>query len=459
MSDLLRENKNGWETVNDSEKKEIYDFCDGYINFLNSAKTERLAVTEAIKIAESYGYCDVSLKENLKFGDKVYFNNRGKGLYIAHIGKEDITKGINFVVAHIDSPRLDLKGNPLYEDCDMALLKTHYYGGIKKYQWTAMPVSLIGVVYKNDGTKVDFSIGETPGDPVFCVSDLLPHLASKQMSKKLSEAITGESLNLVVGSIPDNSENDKFKTAILKILNEKYGICEKDFVTAEIEAVPAFKATDIGFDRSMIGGYGQDDRVCAYTALKAVCESENPEKTVACVLVDKEEIGSMGNTGMLSAAFEYATAMLIKMTKGEYNEFMKLETFRNSKCMSADVNGAVDPNYPEVNEKNNAAILGHGPTLTKFTGSRGKAGTSDASAELMSAVRYVFDKNNVTWQIGELGKVDEGGGGTIAQYAANLDIDTVDCGTALLSMHSPFEIASKFDVFMTYKAYKAFLTL
>ena len=459
MSEILKENKNGWETVSTDEKKEIFKFCDEYKNFLNSAKTERLAVKEAIKIAESYGYCDISAKDTLKTGDKVYFNNRGKGLYIAHIGKKDITEGINFVVAHIDSPRLDLKANPLYEDSDMALLKTHYYGGIKKYQWTAMPVSLIGVVYKKDGAKVDFSIGEDDNDPVFCVSDLLPHLAAKQMQKKMSEGISGESLNLIVGSIPDNAENDKFKSAVMTILNEKYGICEKDFVTAEIEAVPAFKAKDSGLDRSLVGGYGQDDRVCAYTSLRAILESESPEKTVACVLVDKEEIGSMGNTGMLSGAFEYATALIISKMKGTYNEFMKLETFRNSKCMSADVNAAVDPNYPEVNEKNNAAFLGHGPTLTKFTGSRGKAGTSDANAELMSAVRCVFDKNNVVWQTGELGRVDEGGGGTIAQYAANLDIETVDCGTALLSMHSPFEIASKFDIYMTYKAYKAFITL
>lgn len=445
--------------ISEAEKKEVFQFCDGYIRFLNASKTERLAISEAVRIAESEGFCDVATKDRLEPGDKVYFNNRGKGLYLAVIGTEDITKGINFVVAHVDSPRLDLKVNPLYEDSDMALLKTHYYGGIKKYQWTATPMSLIGVVYKKDGSKVEISIGEDEKDPVFCVSDLLPHLASKQMQKKLGEAIEGESLNLLFGSIPDDSEKDKFKMTVLKLLNEKYGICEDDFVTAEIEAVPAFPAKDMGLDRSMIGGYGQDDRVCAYTALRAICEEAAPKKTVACVLVDKEEIGSMGNTGMKSASFEYTTALLIAKAKGDYSELMKLETFRNSKCMSADVNAAVDPNYPEVNEKNNAAIFGHGPTLTKFTGSRGKSGTSDASAEFMLEVRSVFDKYNVVWQTGELGKVDIGGGGTIAQYAANLDIEVVDCGTALLSMHAPLEVASKLDIYMTYKAYKAFITL
>ena len=270
MSELLRESKNGWERVSAEEKNDIFQFCSSYVQYLNASKTERLAVNEAIKIAENSGFCDISQKETLKPGDKVYFNNRGKGLYLANIGTEDITSGINFVVAHIDSPRLDLKANPLYEDSDMALFKTHYYGGIKKYQWTAMPMSLIGVVFKKDGTKVDFSIGEDEGDPVFCVSDLLPHLASKQMQKKLSEAIEGESLNVIIGSMPEDCEKDKFKTAVMKILNEKYGITEQDFVSAEIEVVPAFRATDLGLDRSMVGGYGQDDRVCAYAALRAL---------------------------------------------------------------------------------------------------------------------------------------------------------------------------------------------
>ena len=459
MSELLKTNKNGWETISNDEKNQIFQFCDGYIQYLNASKTERLAVNEAIRIAQENGFCDVATKDSLKPGDKVYFNNRDKGVYLAVIGTEDITSGINFVIAHVDSPRLDLKANPLYEDSDMALFKTHYYGGIKKYQWTSMPVSLIGVVYKKDGTKVEICIGEDENDPMFCVSDLLPHLASKQMQKKATEIIDGENLNILIGSIPEDTEKDKFKTSVIKLLNEKYGIDESDFVTAEIEAVPAFKARDLGFDRSMVGGYGQDDRVCAYTALRAICEAKQPAKTVACVLVDKEEIGSMGNTGMKSAAFEYVTALLISKTKGDYNEFMKLATFRNSKCISADVNAAVDPNYPEVSEKNNAAFFGHGPTLTKYTGSRGKSGTSDASAEFLSVVCGVFNKHQVIWQTGEMGKVDIGGGGTIAQYVANLDVEVVDCGTALLSMHAPLEVASKFDIYMTYKAYKAFLTL
>ncbi len=456
MSELMRTVKNGWEHLEKADKQDVFEFNHSYIQFLNHAKTERLAIKEAISLAEASGFCDITKKQHLVPGDKVYFNNREKGLYLFSIGKEEITSGIHFVIAHVDSPRLDLKANPLYEDAEMALLKTHYYGGIKKYQWTAIPLSLIGVVCKKDGTKVDICIGEDANDPVFCVSDLLPHLASKQMQKKGSELIEGESLNLIIGSIPDDCEQDKFKTAIMKILNQKYGINEDDFVSAELEAVPAFRATDLGLDRSMIGGYGQDDRVCAFAALRAICDLNTPNKTVACVLVDKEEIGSMGNTGMKSAAFEYAVAQVIYKLNENYNELQKLETFRNSKCISADVNAAFDPNYPEVNEKNNAAYLGRGPVLTKFTGSRGKSGTSDANAEFVSIMRNVFDKNEIIWQTGELGRVDIGGGGTIAQFAANLDMEVVDCGPALLSMHAPFEIASKFDVYMTYKAYNAF---
>ncbi len=456
MSELMRTIKNGWEHLEKADKQDVFGFNNSYIQFLNHSKTERLAIKEAINLAEASGFCDITKKQHLFPGDKVYFNNREKGLYLFSIGKEEITSGIHFVIAHVDSPRLDLKANPLYEDAEMALLKTHYYGGIKKYQWTAIPLSLIGVVCKKDGTKIDICIGEDVNDPVFCVSDLLPHLASKQMQKKGSELIEGESLNIIIGSIPDDCEQDKFKTAIMKILNQKYGINEEDFVSAELEAVPAFRATDLGLDRSMIGGYGQDDRVCAFAALRAICDLDAPNKTVACVLVDKEEIGSMGNTGMKSAAFEYAVAQVVSKLKENYNELQKLETFRNSKCISADVNAAFDPNYPEVNEKNNAAYLGRGPVLTKFTGSRGKSGTSDANAEFVSIIRNVFDKNEVIWQTGELGRVDIGGGGTIAQFAANLDMEVVDCGPALLSMHAPFEVASKFDVYMTYKAYKAF---
>ena len=457
MDNLKYETKNGWEEITDSEKSEIFDFSKGYISYLDNGKTERLACREAVKLAKEKGFCDLEAMDSLKAGDKVYLVNRDKSVYLAVIGKEDIEKGINFVISHIDSPRIDLKQNPLYEDGEMALLKTHYYGGIKKYQWTALPLSLIGVVALENGTTIDVSIGEDDSDPVFCISDLLPHLATKQMQKKLHEGIEGEALNIIIGSIPDKEqEKEKFRSTILNILNEKYGIKEEDFLSAELEAVPNAKARDVGFDRSMVGAYGHDDRVCAYTSLAAILEEENPEKTAVCVLVDKEEIGSMGNTGMRSAFFEYATALLIEKTKGTYNELSLKRTFRNSDCLSSDVNSAYDPTYPEVNDRKNCAYLGHGIVMTKFTGSRGKSGTSDASAEFVAKIRSIFNKANIIWQTAELGKVDEGGGGTIAQYVANLDVNVIDCGVALLSMHAPFEIASKLDIYMAYKAYKAF---
>ncbi len=459
MSALLKENKNGWENITDAEKTAIFDFCEDYKNFIDKAKTERLAAKKAVEIAKSYGFVDLNTKETLSCGDKVYFVNREKSVYLAIIGKEDITNGINFVVAHLDAPRIDIKSNPLYEDGEMALLKTHYYGGVRKYQWVSLPLSLIGVVFKKDGTKVDINIGEDDNDPVFYITDLAPHLAKNQAQKKMSECIEGESLNIIIGSTTDACEKDKFKTSVMKILNEKYGITEDDFSSAEIEAVPNAKARDVGLDRSMIGAYAHDDRVCAYTALMALCNTENPEKTTACVLVDKEEIGSMGNTGMKSASFEYVTATLIAKAKKDYNEYMKLTLFKNSCCLSADVTAAFDPNYPEVNDKYNAAFIGHGITISKYTGSGGKYDTSDANAEFVSKVRSCFEENGVMWQMGELGKVDVGGGGTIAQYIANLNVDVLDCGTALLSLHAPVELASKFDIYMSYKAYCAFYSM
>ncbi len=459
MSDLLKENKNGWETVTDAEKTAIFDFCEGYRNFIDSAKTERLAVKKAVEAAKEHGFVDLNSKETLKPGDKVYFVNREKSVYLAVIGKEDITNGINFIIAHLDAPRIDIKANPLYESNEMALLKTHYYGGIRKYQWITIPLSLIGVVYKKDGSCVDINIGENDNDPVFYITDLAPHLAKDQAQKKMAECIEGENLNIIIGSATADSEKDKFKASVMQILNEKYGITEEDFQSAEIEAVPNAKARDVGLDRSMIGAYAHDDRVCSYTALMAMCDTENPEKTIACVLVDKEEIGSMGNTGMKGAAFEYVTAMLISKSKEDYNELMKMTLFRNSSCLSADVTTAFDPSYPEVNDRLNAAYLGHGVSVAKYTGSRGKYDTSDANAEFVSKVRKCFDENGVKWQMAELGKVDQGGGGTIAQYVANLDVDVLDCGTALLSMHAPMELASKYDIYMTYKAYKAFYGL
>lgn len=459
MSNLLKESKNGWETVTDAEKQSIFDFCDGYKNFINNSKTERLAVKSAVKIAKEHGFVDLNESESLKPGDKVYFVNREKSVYLAVIGKEDITQGINFIIAHLDAPRIDIKANPLYEAGDMALLKTHYYGGLRKYQWITIPLSLIGVVYKKDGSCVEINIGEDDNDPVFYISDLAPHLAKDQVQKKMSDCIEGENLNIVLGSMTTDSESDKFKTSVMKLLNEKYGITEEDFQSAEIEAVPSLKARDIGLDRSLIGAYAHDDRVCSYTALMALCDTEAPQKTIACVLVDKEEIGSMGNTGMKGAAFEYITATLISKYKSDYNEYMKMTLFRNSACLSGDVTTAFDPNFSEVNDKLNAAYLGHGVSVAKYTGSRGKYDTSDANAEFVSKVRSCFDKNGVMWQMAELGKVDQGGGGTIAQYVANLDVDVLDCGTALLSMHAPMEVASKYDIYMTYKAYKAFYGL
>lgn len=456
MSNLLKENKNGWETTTDAQKSDIFDFCEGYKNFINESKTERLAVKNAVKMAEENGFVDLTAKESLKAGDKVYFINREKSIYLAVIGEEDIASGINFIIAHIDAPRIDIKGNPLYESNDLVLLKTHYYGGLRKYQWVTIPLSLIGVVYKKDGSCVDINIGEEESDPIFYITDLAPHLAKNQADKKMSECILGENLNIIIGSMTADCEKDKFKTSVMNILNDKYGICEEDFLSAEIEAVPSVKARDIGVDRSLIGSYAHDDRVCAYTALMALLDAESPKKTTACVLVDKEEIGSMGNTGMKGAAFEYATAMLISKVKGEYNELMKMTTLRNSYCLSADVTTAFDPNFPEVNDSLNAAYIGHGVNVSKYTGSRGKYDTSDANVEFLAKVRKCFAENDIMWQIGELGKVDLGGGGTIAQYVANLDVEVLDCGTALLSMHAPMEVASKFDIFMTYKAYKAF---
>ncbi len=459
MSNLLKENKNGWESVTDAQKKDIFDFCEKYKTFITESKTERLAVKNTLKIAKEHGFADINSKETLKPGDKVYFVNRNKSVYLAVIGEEDITKGINFIISHLDAPRIDIKANPLYEANDLALLKTHYYGGLRKYQWVTIPLSLIGVVYKKDGTCVEINIGENENDPVFYISDLAPHLAKDQIQKKMGECIEGENLNIILGSTTADCEKDKFKTAVMDILSEKYGICEEDFASAEIEAVPSGKARDVGIDRSLIGAYAHDDRVCSYAALMALCSINLPERTVACVLVDKEEIGSMGNTGMKGAAFEYATALLISKVKENYNELMKLETFRNSYCLSADVTTAFDPNFPEVNDKLNAAYLGHGVNVSKYTGSRGKSDTSDANAEFVSKIRNCFNENDVVWQMGELGKVDYGGGGTIAQYVANLDVEVIDCGTALLSMHAPLEIASKFDIFMTYKAYKAFCNI
>ena len=451
---VLYQRDNVYDTPFRDKQKEIFDFSEDYKAFLDSSKTERLSVLTAVKLAEKAGFSLLEEKSELKTGDKIYTLNRGKGIFLAVIGEESLNEGINLVASHVDAPRLDLKPNPLYEDMSLALFKTHYYGGIKKYQWPTIPLALYGVVYLSDGTKVDISIGDNPQDPVFYITDLLPHLATEQMGKKLAQGITGESLNLLVGSIPyeDKDAQERVKLNVLKILNDSYGICEKDFISAELEAVPAYPARDVGFDRSMIAAYGHDDRVCSFTGLRAILDCKNPKKTAVCMLVDKEEIGSMGNTGMQSRFFEHILGEMCDKTGAS----LRL-CITHSTCLSADVGAANDPTYPTVQEKNNAAVLNGGIMLAKYTGSRGKSGSSDASAELVSKIRNLFDKHGIVWQIAELGKVDEGGGGTVAQFVANLDIDTIDCGVPLLSMHAPYEIAAKADVYMAYLAYKAFL--
>ena len=388
-----------WETTD--KQKEINTFCKDYIKFLNNAKTERLAVIEGIKILEKAGFKPLDSFKTLKAGDKVYLSNREKTLFMAVIGEDNMIDGINAVGAHIDSPRLDLKPNPLYEADGMALLKTHYYGGIKKYQWTTIPLSIHGVVVKEDGEKVSISIGEEDDEPVFCITDLLPHLAREQSDKKLRDAITGEELNVLFGGIPyeDKKVKEKVKLNILSILNEKYGMKERDFTSAELEVVPAFKATSVGLDGAFVGGYGQDDRVCAYTSLKAICEIKKPKKTAVCILADKEEVGSMGNTGMESRAFEFFVADLMSK-KGEYEELALKKCLANSKMLSADVDAGYDPTYPSVMEKNNSCYLGNGVCVAKYSGHGGKAGGNDASAEFLGSVRKLFEDNDVAWQIG-----------------------------------------------------------
>jgi len=447
------EKLNSWTKLN---KEDVMAFNDKYIDYLNASKTERLAVNEAEKLAVEAGFKYFESVEKLNAGDKVYYKNRGKNIVLAVIGSDDIETGTSIVAAHIDSPRLDLKPSPIYEDSNMTLFKTHYYGGIKKYQWTAIPLSLIGVVIKKDGTTIEVNIGENEGDTVFTVTDLLPHLAQEQMVKKMSEIFTGEDLNVLIGSIPTDCEKDKYKTTILDILKEKYDIEEDDFASAELEVVPQFKAASVGLDRSMVGSYGQDDRVCAFTALSAILEIEAPKKTAICFLADKEEIGSMGNTGMKSRYFENFLAEMILKIKGEYNDLYLRRCLSNSKCLSSDVAAAMDPNYKSVCEPMNSAYFGQGISICKYTGSRGKSSTSDANAEFVALVRKILDDNDIDWQMCELGRVDLGGGGTVAQYIANLDVDTIDVGVGLLSMHAPYEISSKADVYNAYKAYKAF---
>ncbi len=448
------ERKSAWDKITD--KKIVFKFCDDYIKYLDNGKTERLCVEYSKKIAEENGFVNIDTVSDLKPGMKIYKINRAKNIVLSVIGSEDIEKGFNLVAAHIDSPRLDLKQIPLYEDSGMAMFKTHYYGGIKKYQWTAIPLSLIGVVVLQDGTVIDVNIGEDENDPVFTISDLLPHLAAEQMEQKLGKAFTGEDLNIIAGSIPSDSEKDKYKETIMNILKEKYSIDEEDFISSELEMVPTFKARSLGLDSSMIAAYGHDDRVCAYTALKAIIDTNAPKRTSVCFLADKEEIGSMGCTGMQSRFFENFVAEMIDKIKPQYSELMLKRAISASMCLSSDVTCAMDPNFKSVSEPMNSAYLGEGVAFAKFTGARGKAATSDANAEFVAKIRKILNDADVAWQMAELGKVDQGGGGTVAQYIANLDMDTIDCGVPLLSMHAPYEVASKVDVYMAYKAYKAF---
>ena len=455
---LFNKKETGWSKIDTREKEAIYSYCNGYMNFMNKSKTEREAVITAKAIAESNGFRDLASYETLNPGDKVYFINREKSMYLAVIGTDKLENGIQIVGAHIDSPRLDLKPNPLYEDSGFAYFKTHYYGGIKKYQWTTIPLSLHGVIVKANGEKITINIGEDDNDPIFTISDLLPHLAQDQMEKKLKNGIDGEDLAVLLGSIPyedDEKCAEKVKLNILNILNQKYNITEADFLSSEIEVVPAFKARSLGFDGSMVAAYGQDDKICAYTSLSAMMTLENVKTTAVCILSDKEEIGSMGNTSMESHMFDYFVSELLNKT-GENRPNLLDKVFCFSRMLSADVDAGFDPLYASVSDRTNAAFLGRGIGLNKYTGARGKSGASDANAEFVAWVRRVLEKNDIRYQISELGKVDVGGGGTIAYILANKGVDVIDCGVPVLSMHAPYEVTSKFDIYTAYRTYKAF---
>ena len=450
---LLYKKKSVWEAADESVPTAAFDYAKGYAAFLDAAKTEREAVKEAIRMATAVGFAPYTLGAKVAPGEKYYYNNRGKSLALFTVGSEPIEQGVRIMAAHIDSPRIDLKQCPLYEEDGMSFFKTHYYGGIRKYQWVATPLSLHGVVVKADGTVIDVCIGEDEGDPIFYINDLLPHLGHETDRKPLGEAIPGEKLNILVGSQPfaDGEENDAIKLNTMKLLYEKYGIVESDFLSAELTVVPAFKARDIGFDRSLIGAYGHDDRVCAYPALSAILECADGEHTLLCILADKEETGSDGNTGMKSDVF-MDLVDAIAASRGANPAVVRA----NSKCLSADVSAAYDPNFPDVFEKRNTPLLSFGVVLTKFTGSRGKSGTNDASAEYIAWLRGIMESAGVVWQAGELGRVDCGGGGTVAKFIAEHNVETVDLGVPVLSMHAPYEAIAKVDLYEAYRAFCAF---
>ena len=451
---LFCKKNHGANVMSDDELSKCYDFAEGYKDYLNQAKTERENVSFVLKMAIENGFTEFDKNKKYVPGDKVYCINRNCNIALAVIGKQGSKNGIKLSIAHIDAPRLDLKPNPLFEKNEIAMFKTHYYGGIKKYQWTAIPLALHGRIVKKDGSFVDVCIGENDDDPKFCITDLLPHLAREQMSKKMSEAISGEDLNVTIGSIPFKSDegSELVKLNILKLLNEKYGIVEEDFISSDLELVPAMKSSDIGFDRSLIGGYAHDDRSCAYPSFKAIFDCKEPEKTVVVLLADKEEIGSTGNTGTKSNFLKYFISDLANIdgVKGR-------DVLSKSKCLSADVNAAYDSTFANNFESMNSSFINKGVVVEKYTGHGGKYDTSEASAEFTGEIRKLLNENNILWQSGELGKVDTGGGGTIAMFIANLNVDVIDIGVPVLSMHAPFEVISKIDLFMTYKPILAFL--
>ena len=452
--ELAYENKNYFTVASKEERKAIFDYAEGYKTFLDNAKTEREACEVAVKMAKDAGFTEYKFGDKLSAGDKKYFVNRGKSVVVFRVGTKNLEEdGFRLIASHIDAPRVDIKQNPLYEEAGLCFLKTHYYGGIKKYQWTTIPLALHGVVVLKNGKKVEIKVGEDPADPVFYIDDLLPHLGAEQMAKGGAKIIEGEQLNVVVGSMPydDEKVEKKIKLTVLNILNEKYGMCEEDFISAELSAVPAYPARDIGFDRALIGAYGHDDRVCAYPALTAVLNNES-EHTVVAMLVDKEEIGSEGNTGMQSRIY---SDLLEDICEAMGASFRK--TRYVSKCLSSDVTAAYDPNFASVYERMNSAMLACGTCMNKFTGARGKSGSNDANAEFVGEVRAMFESDGVVWQTAELGKVDAGGGGTVAKYLANLNIDTVDLGVPVISMHAPWELISKADLYSNYRAFIAFM--
>lgn len=455
-----------WDAYPGDKKEQVFDFAEKYRVFLSENKTERECVKTFVEAAEEASFVNlktvIEQKQQLKSGDKVYYNHMGKSLVLFVIGEEPLSDGMNILGAHIDSPRLDLKQNPMYEDKELVLLDTHYYGGVKKYQWVTLPLALHGVVAKKDGTVVEINIGDKEGDPVVGVSDLLIHLAGEQMEKKANKVIEGENLDVLIGNLPldkkegEKEEKERVKALILELLKLQYDIEEEDFLSAEIEVVPAGEARDYGLDRSMIMGYGHDDRVCAYPSLEAILQMEKPERTSVCLLVDKEEIGSVGATGMQSKFFENTVAEVLALC-GQYTDLALRRALQNSRMLSSDVSAAYDPNYASVSDKKNAAYFGRGIVFNKYTGSRGKSGSNDANAEYIARLRRIFDKNNVAFQTAELGKVDQGGGGTIAYILANYGMEVIDSGVAVLNMHAPWEIISKVDLYEAYKGYVAFL--